>query len=71
MLAQPIYIIEQMKSHVFDHERFESLESYMDYMTQAIWRFTGKGVSISGANLEEKCANLVEQLIKNNFIIVH
>ena len=67
----PVEVVEYLKSQVYDHERFDNLEIYMDYMAQSIWRFYGKGIDIQGSSLEEKCASLVDQLIQNEFLTLH
>ena len=67
----PVEVIEFLKSQVYDHERFDNLEIYMEYMAQTIWRFYGKGISIDGSNIEEKCASLVNQLVDNQFLVLH
>jgi hypothetical protein len=69
--GSPVAVIEFIKSHAYDHERFESLEAYMDFTKHAIWRFYGVGIAIEGSTIEEKCQSLINQLIENNFLIIN
>lgn len=58
----PVEIIEAIKSQAYDHERFQSLDEYMEWLKGSIWRFHGKGITIEGQSLEDRCKSLVEQL---------
>lgn len=71
MASDPMGAILSLKERVYDHERFGSLEEYMEHLAHSVWRFHGVGLDIKGSSLEEKCLSCMEQLISKGLIIVN
>lgn len=65
----PVEIVEEMKSQTYDHDRFKSLDEYMEWFTGSIWRFYGKGVTIHGESLEDRCSSLITRLLAIDLLI--
>jgi len=63
-----IEIIEDLKNENFDPDYYGSLENYMEWLQQSLWKFHGIGLQIEGKTLKQKCDSLVDQLEKNGFI---
>lgn len=71
LFKDPVAALTTIKERAYDHERF-SIEEYLDILAQSLWRFNSIGVDIQGDNLEEKCANCLQQLVDHGMIeIIH
>lgn len=63
----PIELVKKMsEQHFFN--KYESLEDYIEQVTHDIWRLYTIGITINGITLEEKCEQLIEQLIHHGLL---
>lgn len=64
----PVELVQLLKEQAYDHERFESLDEFMKWSVQSIWRFQSKGIDIQGESLEDRCDSFIRQLIGHKLI---
>lgn len=64
----PLELVQILKEQAYDHERFESLDEFMIWSAQSIWRFQSKGIDIQGESLEDRCDSFILQLIEHKLI---
>lgn len=63
-----IEIIKKLRDENFDPEQYGSLENYIKWLQQSIWKFHGIGLQVEGKTLKEKCDSLVSQLEAHGFL---
>lgn len=64
----PVEVVTAIMNKSYDPDSFGSLENYITWLQNSLWKFNSIGVSISGETLEEKCFSLVCELEKHNLI---
>jgi hypothetical protein len=63
-----IDIMEELCQKCFYPEQFKTLEEYLIWSSQSLWRFNAIGIQIPNGSLECKCDSFVEQLTEHGFI---
>lgn len=63
-----VEIIEDLRNENFDPEQYGSLENYIKWLQQSLWKFNGIGIQVEGKTIKQKCDSLVDQLEKNGFL---
>lgn len=68
----PVDIIDEIRNMAFDPEVFGSLDNYLIWLAQNLWKFNSIGIQIPEGPIESKCESVVKQLQKHGFIrLVH
>lgn len=62
IVSDPVEALQTLKEKVYDHDRF-TMEEYLEFLSQSIWKFHSLGLTIQGKTIEEKCASCLEQLV--------
>jgi hypothetical protein len=68
--GSPVDVVRFMSTLAYDPSRFDSLDEYIDWLSQNLWKFHGIGVQFSGSDLESRCESLVHRLVEVGFMDV-
>jgi hypothetical protein len=60
--GDPVAMVAALRDQVYDSERFQDLDLYMEWMAASAWRLYGKSVAVEGVTLEFRCASFLAQL---------
>lgn len=66
--TDPIEIIENIRQQAFDPDCFGSLDDYLVWLSQSLWKFNQIGIQIPNDTIENKCQAVVEQLVQYGFL---
>lgn len=55
--------MEELRQKCYYPEQFESLDSYLIWFSNSLWKFNSIGIQIPNGSLELKCDSFVEQLV--------
>lgn len=63
-----VEIVEAMKEQNFNG--YDSLDDYIEWIQQSVWRLKKKGIQVTGDTLEEKTQSLLQELSRIEFIMI-
>lgn len=64
----PVKIINFIRNKSFDPDSYGSLENYLKWLQNSLWKFEKIAITIDGESVEEKCRSMVKELIRHGLI---
>jgi hypothetical protein len=61
-------ILESMRGTAFDPDSFGSMENYIDWLQDHLWRMHAIHIPITGSQVEDRASSMVSGLIEKGLI---
>lgn len=66
----PMEIIETMRGSAFDPDSFGSMDNYIDWLQEHLWRMHGIHIPVSGSQVDDRASSMVAGLVDKNLIVL-